>query len=107
MNDIKTVYGIDRNPNRVRTVIRSLARNTCTTASLATIREDTSYNDSEISEKTIADYINALSKLYVVDDVEAWCPKLRSKTDIRTSPKRCFVDPSITIFNYNGSTQSK
>ena len=96
-NDIKTVDGVDRNPNRLRTVLRSLARNTCTTASLSTIKEDTSYNDSEISEKTIADYINALSKLYVIDNVEAWCPKLRSKTDIRTSPKRCFVDPSIAL----------
>lgn len=97
LNDIKTVDGVDRNPNRLRIVLRSLARNICTTASLATIKEDCSYNDSEISEKTIADYINVLSRLYVIDDVEAWCPKLRSKTDIRTSPKRCFVDPSIAL----------
>jgi len=96
-NDIKTVDGVERNPNRLRSVIRSLARNTCTNASIQTIKEDTSYNDTEISEKTITDYVNALSKLYVVDDVEAWCPKLRSKTDIRTSPKRCFIDPSIAL----------
>ena len=97
LNDIKTVDGVDRNPNRLRIVLRSLARNICTTASLATIKEDCSYNDLEISEKTIADYINALSRLYVIDDVEAWCPKLRSKTDIRTSSKRSFVDPSIAL----------
>lgn len=96
-NDVKTIDGVDRNPNRFRTVLRSLARNICTTANLSTIREDTSYNDSDVSEKTIADYINVLSKLFVMDDVEAWCPKLRSKTDIRTSPKRCFVDPSIAV----------
>ena len=96
-NDIKTVDGVDRNPNRLRTILRSLSRNICTTANLTTIREDTSYNDSEVSEKTIADYINALSKLFVIDDVEAWCPKLMSKTDIRTSPKRCFIDPSIAV----------
>lgn len=96
-NDIKTVDGVDRNPNRLRTVLRSLARNICTTASLSTIRKYTSYNEAEISEKTIADYINALSNLYVIDDVEAWCPKLRSKTDIRTTSKRCFVDPSIAL----------
>ena len=96
-NDIQTVDGVERNPNRLRTILRSLARNTCTTASLSTIKEDTSYNDAEVSEKTIADYINALSKLYVIDDVEAWCPKLRSKTDIRTTSKRCFVDPSIAV----------
>lgn len=96
-NDIKTVDGVDRNPNRLRAVLRSLARNTCTTANLSTIKEDTSYNDSEISEKTITDYINALSKLYIIDNVEAWCPKLRSKTDIRVSSKRCFIDPSIAM----------
>lgn len=96
-NDIKRVDGIDRNPTRLRQVIRSLARNICTTASLSTIKEDTSYNDSEITEKTISDYINALSKLYVIDNVEAWCPKLRSKTEIRTSLKRNFIDPSIAL----------
>lgn len=96
-NDIKSVDNIDRNPNRLRTILRSLARNVCTTASISTLKEDTSYNDSEVSDKTITDYINALSKLYVIDDVEAWCPKLRSKTDIRTSPKRNFIDPSLAI----------
>ncbi len=96
-NDINTVDDINRNPNRLRSVLRSLARNICTPATLTTIKEDTSYNDSKISEKTIADYINALSKLYVIDDIEAWCPKLRSKTDIRTSSKRCFIDPSIAV----------
>lgn len=96
-NDVKTIDGVDRNPNRFRTVLRSLARNICTTANLSTIREDISYNETDVSEKTIADYINVLSKLFVMDDVEAWCPKLRSKTDIRTSPKRCFIDPSIAV----------
>ena len=96
-NDIKTVDNVDRNPNRLRNVLRSLARNTCTTASLETIKDDTIYNDDKISTKTISDYINALSKLYVIDDTEAWCPKLRSKTIIRTSSKRCFIDPSIAV----------
>ncbi len=96
-NDIKTIDNVDRNTDRLRTILRSLARNICTTASLETIKEDTVYNDAKISIKTITDYINALSKLYVIDDVEAWCPKLRSKTPIRTTSKRCFVDPSIAL----------
>lgn len=96
-NDINTIDSVERNPERLRTILRSLSRNICTSANLTTIKNDTSYNDSEISEKTITDYINALSRLYVIDDVEAWCPKLRSKTDIRTSPKRCFIDPSIAV----------
>ena len=96
-NDINTVDEITRNPTRLRIILKSLARNICTTANLTTIKEDTLYNDAEISEKTIADYLNALSKLYIIDDVMAWKPKLRSKTDIRTTNKRCFVDPSLAI----------
>lgn len=96
-DDIKLVDGIERNPTRTRTILKSLARNIMTTANLSTIREDTKINDNEISEKTISDYINALEKLYIVDDVEAWCPKLRSKTDIRVGKKRGFVDPSLVV----------
>ena len=96
-NDINTVDETVRNPERLRIILRSLARNICTTANLTTIKEDTSYNDSEISEKTIADYLNALSKLYIIDDINAWKPKLRSKTDIRTKSKRCLVDPSLAV----------
>ena len=103
MNDVETVDGVNRNPNRLRTVLRSLSRNICTTASVATIKEDTFYNDVTVSEKTISDYVSALSKLYVIDDVEAWCPKLRSKVDIRTTSKRCFVDPSIAVASLRAS----
>ncbi|MCI8444653.1 MAG: ATP-binding protein [Clostridia bacterium] len=96
-NDIKTVDGVERNETRTRMILRSLARNISTTANLSVIREDTKTNDNDISEKTIADYLKALEKLYIIDDVEAWQPKLRSKTDIRTSKKREFVDPSIAV----------
>ncbi len=97
MNDIKKVDDVVRNPSRMRMILRSLARNISTTASISTIKEDIIFNDAEISEKTITDYINALVKLYIIDDLEAWCPKLRSKTEIRTTPKRCFTDPSIAL----------
>ena len=103
MNDVETVDGVKRNPNRLRTVLRSLSRNICTTVSLTTIKDDTFYNDAEVSEKTISEYLTALSKLYVIDNVEAWCPKLRSKIDIRTTPKRCFVDPSIAVASLRAS----
>lgn len=95
--DINTVDEILRNPNRTRAILRSLARNISTPANLSTIRDDTKSSDFDISEKTINDYIKALEKLYIVEDVEAWSPKLRSKTDIRTSNKRCFVDPSLAV----------
>ncbi len=96
-NDINKVDNITRNPSRLRTILRSLARNICTTATITTIKEDTLYNDTQISEKTIIDYLNTLDKLYVIDNVEAWQPKLRSKTDIRTSVKRSFIDPSLAV----------
>jgi predicted AAA+ superfamily ATPase len=96
-NDINTVDGVERNPNIVRTILRSLARNISTTANLSVIREDTQNSDNDISEKTIAEYIKALNDINIMDDVEAWQPKLRSKTDIRKSKKREFVDPSIAV----------
>lgn len=96
-NEIKNVDGVERNPTRVRTILRSLSRNISTTANLSVIREDTRNLNMDISEKTIADYIKALEDIYIIDDVEAWQPKLRSKTDIRTSKKREFVDPSIAV----------
>ncbi len=96
-SDIKTVDGIERNENKTRLVIRSLSRNISTTANLSIIRQDTQTQEGDISEKTIADYIDALKNLYIIDNVEAWQPRIRSKTVIRTSEKREFVDPSIAM----------
>jgi len=75
--------------------MRSLARNVSTAASIATIREDIAGNEGTISEKTISTYLNALRRIFVVEDLPAWNPAMRSKTVLRTSPKRHFVDPSI------------
>lgn len=93
--DVQRVDNIDKNPNRVRMLLRSLARNISTTASNETIRNDIEATDSSISDKTIASYLNALRRIFVVEDMPAWQPSLRSKTAIRTSNKRHFVDPSI------------
>jgi len=68
--------------------MRSLARNVSTMANLSTIRDDIAGDEDTISEKTIASYINALRRIYVVEDLIAWSPAMRSKTTIRTSPKR-------------------
>ena len=95
--DIQTLDGVDRNPTRVRTVLRSLARNISTTANLSVIKKDPEMSDDVISEKTIADYIKALEKMYLIEDVVARSPKLRSKTEIRVTPKREFVDPSLAV----------
>jgi predicted AAA+ superfamily ATPase len=93
--DVSEVDQVEKNPERVRLLMRSLARNIATIANYQTIKEDMEANDAVISDKSIASYINALKRIFVVEDVPAWMPSLRSKTAIRTSEKRHFVDPSI------------
>jgi len=94
--EVSTVDGVERNPTRIRNLMRSLARNVSTMAKMTTIREDME-GDDIVSDKTISSYMNALRRIFVVDDLSAWCPAVRSKTAIRTSPKRHFVDPSIAV----------
>ena len=93
--DIHRVDGVEKNPQRVRKLLQSLARNISTMASNETIIQDVTIDDKTLSTATFASYMNALRRIFVVDNVEAWLPSLRSKTAIRTSPKRHFVDPSI------------
>ena len=93
--DISRVDEVEKNPARVRALMRSLARNISTAANCTTIRNDIAGNEEAISEKTIASYLNALRRIFVIEDLPAWSPALRSKTALRTSAKRHFVDPSI------------
>jgi uncharacterized protein len=93
--DVSQVDGIEKNPERVRLLLRSLARNLATTASYSTIQQDIEATDLSISDKTIGNYINALRRIFVIEDLPGWSPSLRSKTAIRTTEKRHFVDPSI------------
>ena len=95
-SDISRVDGVTRNENRARLLMRSLARHQGTQAPNTTICEDISVcDDGEISKDTVVSYTNALKKIFVIEDCPAWNPKLRSKTAIRTSDTRYFVDPSI------------
>jgi uncharacterized protein len=93
--DVSRVDDVEKNPARIRALMRSLARNVSTAASIATIREDIAGNEGTISEKTISTYLNALRRIFVIEDLPAWSPAMRSKTVLRTSSKRHFVDPSI------------
>lgn len=93
--DIRRVDAIERNPFRVRMLLRSYARNISTMAAITTIMDDVKANDTSISENTIYSYVNALRKIFLIEDIPAWKPSLRSKSAIRTSDKRQFVDPSI------------
>lgn len=94
--DIHRVDGVKRDETRTRLLLRSYARHQGTAAPYTTIRDDIRANDStEINEDTIIAYSNALRKMFVIEDCPAWNPNLRSKTAIRTSDTRYFVDPSI------------
>lgn len=95
-NDMSRVDNIRRDPQKVRMLLRSYARNQGTQISRASISADISSNDTEgVSEETVSEYLQALRKLYVIEDMKAWNPNLRSKTAIRTSDTRYFVDPSL------------
>ena len=95
-SDISRVDGIRRNSDIVRKVMRSYARHQGTQVANTIIRDDVASNDnSSINEDTISDYINALKMIYVVEEMPSWNPNLRSKTAIRTSDTRYFVDSSI------------
>ncbi|MBP5371354.1 MAG: ATP-binding protein [Bacteroidales bacterium] len=93
--DIHRVDGTEKNPERVRQVLRSLARNISTMTTATTIMQDVQANDVSITDKTLTNYMSALRRLFVTEDLKAWQPSLRSKTAIRTSHKRHFTDPSI------------
>ena len=94
--DVTKVDGIKRASERVQRLMRAYARHQGTQASIATLREDLKSNDtSALDEDTISSYLEVLRKIFVVEDMPAWNPNLRSKTAIRTTDTRYFVDPSI------------
>lgn len=94
--DITKVDGVKRASERVQRLMRAYARHQGTQASVATLKEDLKNNDTTaLDEDTITSYLDALRKIFVVEDMPAWNPNLRSKTAIRTTDTRYFVDPSI------------
>lgn len=93
--DVQRVDGVERNPHRVRQLLRSYARNISTMASLTTVLADIQANDVAFSDTTMYGYVNALRRIFLIEDIPAWKPSLRSKSALRTSDKRQFVDPSI------------
>ncbi|MDR1993160.1 MAG: DUF4143 domain-containing protein [Nitrososphaerota archaeon] len=94
-DDMSRVDGKKRNPVRVRSLLRSIARHISSPVKNSTILGDLIANDETFSDKTVADYINALKKLYVIDDLPVWRVAMRSKTAVRTTSKRHLTDPSI------------
>ncbi len=96
--DISAIDKKQRNPKIAHRIMRSYARNISTLAKKTAILADiTAAGDISLSMDRLDDYISALEKLYVIQDIEAWCPAIRSKTAVRSAPKRCFSDPSIAV----------
>lgn len=96
--DIKEPDGVERNPERVKLLMRSYARNQGTQVSLTAISADMKANDRDtLDDRTVYSYLKALKGIFVVEDVKAWNPNLRSKSAIRSSDTRYFTDPSIAV----------
>ena len=93
--DIRRVDGIVRDPERVGRFLRTLARNTATCASVATMTRDAGGTDHTLSEETARSYLAALERLMVVEHQPPWAPHLRSRSRLRHAPKRHFTDPSL------------
>lgn len=97
-SDINRADGVSKNPERVKRLMRSLARNQGQQIANTVIAEDIKANDgTTIEDETVASYISALKKIFVVEDMPAWNPNLRSKTAIRSADTRYYVDPSIAV----------
>ena len=96
-SDVSTVDGVKRSSERARTVLQSYSRNISTLATNKTILEDVRSNYVDVSETTLSSYLDAFERLYVIEDIPAWCPSIRSATAIRSSRKKGFSDPSVAV----------
>ena len=96
-SDASTIDGVKRDPQRVRTIIQSYARNISSLVSNETIIKDIQANFTDISKPTYYSYIDALNRLFVINNVPAWNPNIKSATAIRSSSKKEFIDPSIAV----------
>ena len=96
--EISTADGIRRDSEKVYQVLRSYSRHISTQATIQTITSDVTQNFDSINRKTVGEYLQALQKVFVIEDLMAWSPKLRSKTAISTSSTRHFVDPAIAAY---------
>ncbi|MCY4075321.1 MAG: DUF4143 domain-containing protein [Acidobacteria bacterium] len=95
--DLPRVDGANRDPNRIGRLLRSLARNVATQASVATMAADAGGADAALKAHTAQAYLSALARLMIVEDQPAWTPHLRSRATLRSTPKRHFVDPSLAV----------
>ena len=94
--DISSIDNVKRNPLWAEKILKSYSRNICTLAETKTIFGDV-VSTTDISKTTYYDYVQALEKLFIIEDIPAWCPSIRSKDAIRATNKRNLIDPSIAV----------
>lgn len=94
-SDVSRIDGVSRNSELARLILKSYARLDSTIESNQTLIDDVIANNNNITDRTINDYLTALKKLYIIDEISAWNPNIRSKTAIRSTPKKSLVDPSL------------
>lgn len=105
-DDISRVDGVQRNPELARLILRSYARNLCTLAKKTAMLADVKVEMETTVQATFDEYVDALKRLFVLEDIDAWCPAIRSATAIRSGKKRCFIDPSIAVAAMGASPKS-
>ncbi len=103
--EIKTVYGAQKNATIVQKILKSLARNIGTQASITTIISDLANEEVNIHRETLASYINAFRDLFIIEDLNAWTPKLRSSANVRTLDTRHFIDPALAARVLNAQVE--
>ena len=96
-SDISRIDGVRRDANLALLILRAYARQVSTIDSDKALFLDIQANYQDVSEKTIANYLDVLKNLYIIEEIPAWSPNIRSKTSIRTSSKKSFVDPSLAV----------
>jgi predicted AAA+ superfamily ATPase len=95
--DISRVGNARRDPDRVGRLLASLARNLATSVSISALAHDSGGADGPLKDDTVREYLTALDRLMIIEDQPAWAPHLRSRSILRTAPKRHFVDPSLAV----------
>ncbi len=103
--EISTADGKERNAEKVEYLLRSYSRHISSRATIKTITSDIVKNFDSINRRTVAEYIEALTNIFVIEDLKAWSPKLRSKVAVSTSSTRHFVDPAIAAYFLNANSE--
>lgn len=107
--DVSRVDGVKRDPIRMQKLLRAVARNVATEAAISTLAADTGADEAgkvgPLTRETVYDHINALERLMIIEDQPPWAPHLRSRSRLRTTPTRHFVDPSLAVAALGASPQ--